>query len=108
MNHQHLHIPERRQGLKTICLGLLGGMVLSTLAIGAETPVSRGTALYASACASCHGANPALGQLNILKGRKDGALILKVIKENKGGMGYLSGSIQAAQAADIAAYLGGF
>lgn len=63
----------------------------------AATNASAGQALYAAYCATCHGAAFAEA--------KDYASTLSAIARNKGGMGYLSTSIQTAQANDIATYL---
>ncbi|HEY8907639.1 MAG TPA: cytochrome c [Rhodoferax sp.] len=53
--------------------------------------------MYSAYCASCHGASFAAAQ--------NYASTLNAIARNKGGMGYLSSSIQTAQANDIATYL---
>ena len=63
----------------------------------AATSAVSGQALYAAYCATCHGASFAEA--------KDYASTLSAIARNKGGMGYLSASIQTAQANDIATYL---
>lgn len=59
--------------------------------------ISSGKLLYAASCAGCHGANMATA--------KDSTRTLGAIASNKGGMGYLSNTIQASQSDDIAAYL---
>ena len=58
---------------------------------------ASGQALYAAYCASCHGASFAPAQ--------NYASTLSAIARNKGGMGYLSSTIQTTQANDIATYL---
>lgn len=63
----------------------------------AATNGVAGQALYAAYCASCHGASFAEAT--------NYARTLSAIARNKGGMGYLSSSIQTAQANDIATYL---
>lgn len=61
------------------------------------TSAANGKALYASSCASCHGAtNTAMGI--------NASATLRAIATNRGGMGALSSTIGAQQAADIAAY----
>jgi len=71
------------------------------------TPASptNGKTLYTANCAACHGANPALNSNKILKGANSSATIESAISRNIGGMGFLSATIGAAQAADLAAYL---
>ncbi len=64
----------------------------------------NGKSLYQASCASCHGSNPAKNTSKILKGTS-ASTTLKAIAENKGGMGYLKGSIGSKEASDIAAYL---
>ncbi|MFP8780645.1 c-type cytochrome [Hydrogenophaga sp. RWCD_12] len=64
----------------------------------------NGKSLYQANCASCHGGNPAQNISKVLKGTAPGNT-LNAIASNAGGMGYLSGTIGAAQANDIAAYL---
>lgn len=59
--------------------------------------IDSGRALYTQYCASCHGAR--------MLSAKNSNQTLSAISRNKGGMGYLSGPIQAPQADDIAAYL---
>ena len=62
-----------------------------------NTAAVNGKALFASACASCHGAtNTGMGV--------NASATLRAIATNKGGMGFLSSTIGAQQAADIAAY----
>lgn len=62
-----------------------------------NTAAVNGKALFASACASCHGAtNTGMGA--------NASATLRAIATNKGGMGMLSGTIGSQQAADIAAY----
>ena len=62
-----------------------------------NTAAVNGKALFASACASCHGAtNTGMGA--------NASATLRAIATNKGGMGFLSSTIGAQQAADIAAY----
>jgi mono/diheme cytochrome c family protein len=58
---------------------------------------SAGQALYASYCAGCHGAS--YGKA------RNYAETLSAIARNKGGMGFLSATIQSTQANDIATYL---
>ena len=70
----------------------------------ASASALNGKSLYAGNCASCHGGNPAQNISKILRGTSASAT-LGAIASNKGGMGYLSGSIGAAEANDIAAYL---
>jgi hypothetical protein len=53
----------------------------------------------------CHGANPANNQANILKGANSASAITKAITGNTGGMGFLSGTIGATEASNLAAYL---
>lgn len=64
-----------------------------------------GKASYMSLCAACHTANPANNVSKILKGANSSSAILSAISGNKGGMGYLSGSVNATVASDMAAYL---
>lgn len=63
----------------------------------AATNALAGQALYAAYCSSCHGAG--------FSSAKNYASTLSAIARDKGGMGYLSASIQTAQANDIASYL---
>ena len=63
-----------------------------------------GKSLYISSCASCHGSDPTKNQSKILKGTS-ASTTLSAIASNKGGMGFLSGSIGSKEAQDIAAYL---
>ena len=42
---------------------------------------------------------------NILRGANSSSTILNAISSNRGGMSFLSATIKAAQANDIAAYL---
>jgi mono/diheme cytochrome c family protein len=58
---------------------------------------SAGQALYASYCASCHGAS--YGKA------RNYAETLNAIAHDKGGMGFLAATIQSTQANDIATYL---
>ena len=70
----------------------------------ASTSALNGKSLYAANCASCHGGNPAQNISKVLKGTS-ASNTLSAIAGNKGGMGYLKGSIGASEANDIAAYL---
>jgi mono/diheme cytochrome c family protein len=66
---------------------------------------TNGKAIYAASCAGCHGANAALGGNNILNGANNATLITSAINGNVGGMGFLSATITATKAADLAAFL---
>jgi len=66
---------------------------------------SAGKTSYMSLCAACHTSTPANNVSKILKGANSSNAILSAISGNKGGMGYLSGSVNATVASDIAAYL---
>lgn len=70
----------------------------------ASSSALTGKSLYQANCASCHGGNPAQNISQVLKGTSAGNT-LNAIARDEGGMGYLSGTIGAAQANDIAAYL---
>lgn len=70
----------------------------------AASSALNGKSLYQANCASCHGGNPAQNISKVLKGTSAGNT-LNAIASNTGGMGFLSGTIGAAQANDIAAYL---
>lgn len=70
-----------------------------------STSATNGKAIYVASCAMCHGANPALNQSKILKGANSAITIQNAITNNVGGMGFLSSTIKATQAADLAAYL---
>lgn len=63
----------------------------------AATNAVAGQALYVAYCSSCHAAS--------FSSAKNYASTLNAIARNQGGMGYLSASIQTAQANDIATYL---
>jgi mono/diheme cytochrome c family protein len=71
----------------------------------ASTSATTGKALYAANCALCHGSNAAQNGNNVLRGANASAAILNAISNNKGGMGYLSGTIGSQQASDLAAFL---
>jgi mono/diheme cytochrome c family protein len=66
---------------------------------------TSGKALYAANCAACHGANPTTNGNKILNGANSAGTITGAISRNTGGMGFLSATIGATQAADLAAYL---
>ena len=53
----------------------------------------------------CHTANPSANVSKVLKGANSASTILSAISKNTGGMGFLSASVGATQAADLAAYL---
>lgn len=73
------------------------GTTATTTPTTTNTAAVNGKALFASACASCHGAtNTGMGA--------NASATLRAIATNKGGMGFLSSTIGAQQAADIAAY----
>jgi mono/diheme cytochrome c family protein len=55
-------------------------------------------------CSGCHGIDPTKGANNIAKA-KSASATLSAIKANTGGMGFLSTSIGATEAANIAAYI---
>jgi mono/diheme cytochrome c family protein len=74
--------------------GRSSSFATSTNQVGNAT---TGQALYATYCASCHGASYASA--------KNYAKTLSAISRNKGGMGYLAASIQTTQANDIATFL---
>jgi mono/diheme cytochrome c family protein len=63
-----------------------------------------GKDLYAASCSGCHGADPANGRSNI-SAAKTASNTLNAISNNKGGMGFLSTTIKATEAANIAAYV---
>jgi mono/diheme cytochrome c family protein len=65
----------------------------------------NGKALYAANCSGCHGANAALNGSKILNGANNATRITNAINSNTGGMGGLSATVGATQAADIAAFL---
>jgi hypothetical protein len=69
------------------------------------TPAAKGKVVYAASCALCHGANPSTNIDKVLKGANSASTILSAIRTNKGGMGILSSTIGATEAADLAAYL---
>ncbi len=69
------------------------------------TPAARGKVIYANSCALCHGSNPSTNIDKVLKGANSASTILSAIAKNSGGMGYLSSTIEATQASDLAAYL---
>jgi mono/diheme cytochrome c family protein len=60
--------------------------------------------LYTNNCAFCHGADPSKNLSNILNG-KSASVTLNAIATNFGNMGFLSATIKAAEADNIAAYL---
>jgi trimeric autotransporter adhesin len=69
----------------------------------------RGKALYQTsavplACSSCHGTDPTQNTKRILNGR-DPQVTLNAIAKGTGGMSIYQGNVNAADAADIAAYL---
>ncbi|MDD2880060.1 MAG: hypothetical protein PHQ58_06460 [Rhodoferax sp.] len=66
---------------------------------------TAGKASYMSLCIACHTATPANNVSKILKGANASNTILSAISSNKGGMGYLSSSVNATVASNIAAYL---
>ena len=122
-NIQHLTLIAMTAGLAalTACGGGGGGdtstpaaaNTASTETTAAPAPAAapaasssalNGKSLYQTHCASCHGGNPAQNISKVLKGTSPGNT-LNAIAGNTGGMGYLSGTIGAAQANDIAAYL---
>lgn len=74
------------------------------LAPAASASALNGKSLYAGNCASCHGGDPTQNISKILRGTSP-SNTLGAIASNKGGMGFLSGAIGAAEANDIAAYL---
>ena len=65
---------------------------------------ATGKSIYSASCAMCHGPNPAQNISSILKG-VNSATTLNAISSNKGGMGFLSSTINAQAASDLAAYL---
>jgi mono/diheme cytochrome c family protein len=71
-----------------------------TTSTGATTAtaasIASGKTLYTAGCQSCHGSS--------LPAAKNSSLTLSAIASNRGGMGYLSSSIQATEADEIAAY----
>lgn len=70
-----------------------------------STSASNGKVIYAASCALCHSPNAAANVSKVLKGANSSASILNAITRNTGGMGFLSSSIGAQQAADLAAFL---
>ncbi len=66
---------------------------------------ANGATLYATSCAGCHGADPTANNKDVLDGANNGAKIARLIAENEGGMGVLTG-LNTEQIQDIAAYLG--
>jgi mono/diheme cytochrome c family protein len=59
--------------------------------------------LYAS-CSGCHGGDPTKNQ-NKIQNAASASKTLSAIAGNTGGMGFLSTTIKAAEAANIAAYI---
>ena len=91
---------------------VLAALTASSLSFAAD-PI-RGERLYREppgpgllGCADCHSEAPqVLNFGNIWVGRNAPGLIQRAIASNTGGMGYLSATIGAQEAADIAAWLG--
>lgn len=92
--------------LRTV-LGLGPAPSQPSVAVNPASSALNGQALYATHCAVCHTSNPAYNASRVLAARTASTL-LGAIARNVGGMGMLSGPIQAQQAEDIAAYLSAF
>ena len=69
------------------------------------TSASNGKVIYVASCAMCHSQSAAANVSKVLKGANSPSTILNAITKNTGGMGFLSSSIGAQQAADLAAFL---
>lgn len=82
-----------------------GGTTTTPATTTPTAQTAAGKSSYATLCAACHGASPANNVSKILKGAGSSATILNAISSNKGGMGFLSGSVNSTISADIAAYL---
>jgi mono/diheme cytochrome c family protein len=67
---------------------------------------SAGASLYASDCASCHGADARGGSGPSIAGVSDSQAVIDVILNGSGGMPGFAGSLTDADIADILAYLG--
>lgn len=74
-----------------------GGNATFATSTGARTNGVVGKAIYTTSCNGCHGASVSAG-VNYSR-------ILNAIAANKGGMGYLTASINTSTADDIATYL---
>ncbi|WP_396270500.1 choice-of-anchor D domain-containing protein [Ideonella sp.] len=80
--------------------------LLSTApALWAANPIRGGT-LYEANCVACHGPAEAPTNVRSLNTRNVTAVLQSAIANNRGGMGVFSGSLSAADLADIAAFLG--
>ncbi len=78
---------------------VVGGTVTTTTGSVTTTTLAAATgqALYTAYCANCHGSR--------FSNATSSSKTLSAIASNKGGMAYLSGTIQSQQAAAIASYL---
>ena len=85
-----------RRWNSTAAMKMAAVFVLAALAFHAQAGLEEGR-VKAQVCFACHGAN--------YSNARDSNRTLAAIASNKGGMGYLSSTIQAPQANDIAAYL---
>lgn len=70
----------------------------------APAPALNGKSLYANSCAACHGADPRLNISKIQRGAS-ASTTLGAIASNKGGMGFLAGTIGQAEAEAIASWI---
>jgi mono/diheme cytochrome c family protein len=83
-------------------------MVKRTFTVAAAPAVASATlgkSVYATSCAMCHTANPVLNVSKVLKGANSPSTILNAIRNNIGGMSFLSGTISTQDANNLAAYL---
>lgn len=90
------------------------GVVLAAVSAAHAADPQRGMQLFSTspvrnelACIDCHSDNPQINNFgNIWVGRNAVALIQRAIASNTGGMGYFASYYNAADLADIAAWLG--
>jgi hypothetical protein len=81
-------------------------LLFSVPSLWAAADPVRGGTLYQNSCAGCHGSAETPTNAASLNTRNVTAVLQSAIASNRGGMGFLSSTLNAADQADIAAFLG--
>ncbi len=100
------HLTARTTAAGLIRAVICGFSLLPWAGASQSADLANGEQLYATICATCHGADPRLNENNIRRAANNPSLISAAINNLVPAMAFLRGTLSTAQIEDIAAYIG--